>query len=109
MLEISVWLCWLKHLKCCKSQLPQANRVEDNEVALAEALLNGMIDGLAICVLSQEPTGQGDPLLELNLPHLIVTPHIAWASRESQENLAEQLISNLEAFVAGVPRNVIVE
>ena len=55
-------------------------------------------------VLSEEPPrlsadGRRNPLLELDLPNLIVTPHVAWASREAMQTLADQLIDNIEAFV----------
>ena len=43
----------------------------------------------------------------LDLPNFILTPHVAWASREAIQALADQLIDNIEAFVAGSPRNVV--
>ena len=46
-------------------------------------------------------------LLGIDLPNLIVTPHIAWASQEAMRILADQLIDNIEAFVAGKPQNVV--
>ena len=42
----------------------------------------------------------------LDLPNFILTPHVAWASREAIQGLADQLIDNVEAFWAGSPRNV---
>ena len=78
-----------------------------DEAALAEALRIGTIGGAGIDVLSEEPPRDGNILLDLDLPNLIVTPHIAWASEPAQERLAEQLIGNLEAFAAGQPRNVL--
>lgn len=77
------------------------------EQALAEALRNGTIAAAGIDVLSEEPPRNGNILLDLDLPNLIVTPHIAWASEPAQQRLAEQLIGNLEAFAAGKPRNVL--
>lgn len=76
-----------------------------DEGALAEALREGRIAGAGCDVLSVEPPRAGNPLLELDLPNLILTPHIAWASREAMQILADQLIDNIEAFVAGAPRN----
>ena len=58
-------------------------------------------------VLSQEPPSLGNPLLDLNLPNLILTPHVAFASVQSLETLAEQLIGNLDAYAAGTPRHLI--
>ena len=77
------------------------------EEALAHALRSNLIAGAAIDVLSKEPPRDGNILLELDLPNLIVTPHIAWASREAMQTLADQLIDNLEAFVQGTPRNLV--
>jgi glycerate dehydrogenase len=78
-----------------------------DEAALVEALRAGRIAGAGIDVLSVEPPREGNPLLELNLPNLVVTPHIAWASREAMQLLADQLIENIEAFVGGEPRNLV--
>ncbi|MDT5159428.1 MAG: glycerate dehydrogenase [Acidobacteriota bacterium] len=69
-----------------------------DESALAAALLEGRIAGAGVDVLSGEPPRSGNPLLDEDLPNLIVTPHIAWASREAQQALADQLIDNIEAF-----------
>lgn len=79
-----------------------------DEHALADALRKGPIGGAGFDVLSVEPPRGGNPLLELELPNLIVTPHVAWSSREAMQALADQLIDNVEAFVRGAPRNVVV-
>ena len=75
--------------------------------ALIEALQNGVIAAAAFDALREEPPRPGNPLLELNLPNFIVTPHVAWASDEAMQALADQLIDNLEAFVRGEPRNLL--
>lgn len=75
------------------------------EAALVDALREGRIAGAGCDVLSVEPPRDGNPLLELDLPNLILTPHIAWASREAMQILADQLIENIEAFVRGAPQN----
>jgi glycerate dehydrogenase len=75
--------------------------------ALIEALQEGVIAGAACDALREEPPHAGNPLLELNLPNFIVTPHVAWASDEAMQALADQLIDNLEAFVRGQPRNLL--
>ncbi|HEV2763288.1 MAG TPA: D-2-hydroxyacid dehydrogenase [Pyrinomonadaceae bacterium] len=72
-----------------------------DEAALAEALTEGRIAGAGLDVLSEEPPRKGNPLLDLRLPNLIVTPHVAWASREAMQALANQLVSNIEEFVNG--------
>jgi len=75
--------------------------------ALIEALKNGRLAGAGIDVLRNEPPREGNPLLEVDLPTLIVTPHNAWASRQAMQTLADQLIENLEAFVRGSPQNLV--
>ena len=75
--------------------------------ALIEALRNGRLAGAGIDVLRNEPPREGNPLLEVDLPNLIVTPHNAWASRQAMQTLADQLVDNLEAFVRGSPQNLV--
>ncbi|HVS83565.1 MAG TPA: D-2-hydroxyacid dehydrogenase [Pyrinomonadaceae bacterium] len=77
------------------------------EKALIEALQTGQIAGAAFDALREEPPRGGSALLDLNLPNLIVTPHVAWASNEAMQALADQLIDNLEAFMRGQPRNLV--
>ncbi|MBX7170018.1 MAG: D-2-hydroxyacid dehydrogenase [Pyrinomonadaceae bacterium] len=76
-----------------------------DENALVEAIKNGEIAGAGVDVLSNEPPINGNPLLDANLPNLIVTPHIAWASLEAMQVLADQVIDNIEAFIKGIPQN----
>ena len=78
-----------------------------DEKALAEVLKSGRLEGAGLDVLSQEPPKDGNPLLDLKLPNLIVTPHVGWTSRQAQETLAEEVVRNIEAFVAGNPRNIV--
>jgi glycerate dehydrogenase len=78
-----------------------------DELALAHALRSRMLGGAAIDVLSQEPPPEDHPLLALDLPNLLITPHIGWASQEAIQTLAEEVVSNIEAFVAGYPKNVV--
>ncbi|MGH9944492.1 MAG: D-2-hydroxyacid dehydrogenase [Pyrinomonadaceae bacterium] len=78
-----------------------------DEVALVEALGQGRIAGAGVDVLEREPPREGNPLLSLDLPNLIVTPHNAWASEEAMQALADQLVDNLEAFVRGEPQNTV--
>ena len=77
------------------------------EEALVNALKSGLIAGAAVDCLREEPPRNGSPLLDVNLQNLIVTPHVAWASEEAVQALADQVIDNIEAFVAGNPRNVL--
>jgi glycerate dehydrogenase len=69
-----------------------------DEAALAAALREGRLGGAGVDVLSAEPPGDDNPLLDPGLPNLIVTPHVAWAGRRAQQALADQLVDNIEAF-----------
>ena len=75
--------------------------------ALVDALQSGLIAGAAVDCLREEPPQRGNLLLDLNLPNFIVTPHVAWASDEAVQALADQVIENIEAFVAGRPQNTL--
>jgi len=76
--------------------------------SLVEALQSGLIAGAAVDCLREEPPRNGNVLLDLKLPNFIVTPHVAWASDEAVQALADQVIDNIEAFVAGRPQNILV-
>ena len=78
-----------------------------DEKALAEALKAGIIGGAGFDVLTEEPPRNGNVLLDPSIPNLIVTPHVAWASREAMQILADQLVDNVDAFVGGKPQNVV--
>jgi len=81
-----------------------------DEVALAKALREGWIAGAGFDVLTAEPPPDGHPLLApdlLALPNFLLTPHVAWSSRPAMQVLADQLIENIEAFVAGSPQNCV--
>lgn len=79
-----------------------------DETALADALRAGRIGGAGFDVLTAEPPRAGNPLLELDQPNFILTPHVAWASGRAMQALADQLIDNIEAFVRGEERNRVV-
>ena len=76
-----------------------------DEAALLEALRSKRIAGAGFDVLEKEPPTQGHPLLDIDLPNFILTPHNAWSGRAAMRTLADQLIANIEAFVAGTPQN----
>ncbi|MDD5250473.1 MAG: D-2-hydroxyacid dehydrogenase [Rhodocyclaceae bacterium] len=82
-----------------------------DEAALASALKAGRIAGAGFDVLSQEPPRDGNPLLAadvLALPNFILMPHVAWASADAMQALADQLMDNIEAFIRGENRNRVV-
>ena len=78
-----------------------------DEAALIAALKYGQIGGAGFDVLTQEPPRDGNPLLKAQLPNLIVTPHIAWASQEAANRLFDILLDNINRFVAGNPQNLV--
>ncbi|MBM3532355.1 MAG: D-2-hydroxyacid dehydrogenase [Alphaproteobacteria bacterium] len=80
--------------------------IDEND--LATALREGLIAGAGVDVTSPEPPPRDSVLMKLlDLPNFILTPHTAWASFEAIQSLCDQLIDNVEAFVAGKPRNVV--
>ena len=70
-----------------------------NEEDLAQALKSGKVFSAGLDVLSVEPPNEGSPLI--GLPNCIITPHIAWITRESRTRLIDIAVSNLEAYLAG--------
>lgn len=68
-----------------------------NESDLTNALVNNEIAGAALDVLTQEPPEKDNPLLNQPLDNLVVTPHIAWASREAKQRLIAKMVENLSA------------
>jgi glycerate dehydrogenase len=78
-----------------------------DEGALAAALRAGRIAGAGFDVLADEPPRAGNPLADLHLANFIQTPHIAWASLEAMQMLADSVVDNIEAFIRGEPKNVV--
>lgn len=76
-----------------------------NEAALLSALQNNVIAGAACDVLTVEPPPKEHPLLQYAKDNLIVTPHVAWASRESRQRLVNEIALNIAAFKQGEIRN----
>lgn len=76
-----------------------------DEKALAEALENGDIAGAGIDVLTNEPMGEDCPLR--NAKNCTVTPHIAWAPKQTRERLLETVAQNLKMWIEGTPQNVV--
>jgi glycerate dehydrogenase len=75
------------------------------EKDLADALNRGRLAGAAVDVLSSEPPSLDNPLLHAK--NCIVTPHIAWATKEARARLVDTAIANLRAFLSGHPVNVV--
>lgn len=73
------------------------------EADLSLALNNRQIAGAALDVLSIEPPKADNPLLKAD--NCIITPHIAWATKESRIRLMDTAVSNIKAFLDGNPAN----
>lgn len=73
--------------------------------ALRAALCAGHLGGAALDVLDAEPPPSDHPLLDPDIPDLIVTPHCAWVSRESRQRLVDAIAANVRAWRAGRPIN----
>lgn len=76
-----------------------------DEAAVRAELDAGRLGAVLLDVLSVEPPVLGSPLL--GAPRCVVTPHVAWATREARARLIERAAANVEAFLAGRPRNVV--
>lgn len=76
-----------------------------NEKDLADALNNGKIAGAALDVLSSEPPTLINPLLSAK--NCLVTPHIAWMSKEARQRVIETTAYNILSFMNGKPINVV--
>ena len=74
-----------------------------DEAALREALLSGKVQAAAVDVVSVEPIRADNPLLGLD--NCLITPHIAWAPRESRQRLMDVAVENVAAFLRGEVQN----
>ncbi len=72
-----------------------------NEQDLIEALINGEIAGAGIDSIQQEPPSPTDPMLQQQLPQLIVTPHNAWGAVEARQRLVDRTADNITAYLDG--------
>jgi len=76
-----------------------------DEQAVADALSAGKLGAAAVDVVTDEPMKQGNPLLAA--PNCIITPHIAWAPKESRQRLLDCVVENIRSFLNGTPQNVV--
>lgn len=75
------------------------------EEDLADALKNHRIAGFGADVIAQEPMSKDCPLL--NCPNCVLTPHLAWAPKETRERLIKIAFDNFKAWIDGNPINVV--
>ena len=76
--------------------------------ALYDALIANQIAGAGLDVLEREPMTKDNPLAQIkDSTKLIITPHMAWASVESRTHMVQEVVKNIEAFLAGEDRNVV--
>lgn len=76
-----------------------------NDEDLAYALNNNIIAGAGLDVVSIEPILPNNPLL--NAKNCIITPHIAWAAKETRERLIGVVVSNIKDFLNDKPKNIV--
>ncbi|WP_300271680.1 D-2-hydroxyacid dehydrogenase [Halomonas sp.] len=80
-----------------------------DEEALEYALDTKKISGAGFDVITTEPPGQSHIMRSVaNRPNVIVTPHVAWASLEAMQGLADQLIGNIEGYWEGCASNIVI-
>ena len=77
-------------------------------VALAAALKAGRLGGAGIDVLPQEPPQSGEPLLDSQIPNLLLTPHVAWAAREARQRCIDEMAANIRDFRSGGRRGRVI-
>lgn len=78
-----------------------------DEPDLVHALQRHWIAAAGVDVVTQEPPEPSNPLLRYDSPRLIVTPHVAWASRTARQRLVAEIVDNIEAFLEGRERNAV--
>ena len=69
-----------------------------DEAALLDSLLSGHLGGAGLDVLSPEPPRVDHPLINADLPNLLITPHSAWSSRTARQTLIHGVAANIRAF-----------
>lgn len=79
-----------------------------DELALVKALRSGEIGGAGFDVLETEPPRAGNALLDKDIPNLIITPHMAWASREARQRIVDQIVENIHSYQSGKLNNRVV-
>lgn len=76
-----------------------------SEEAVAEALQSGKLRGAAVDVVSQEPILDTNPLF--TAPNCIITPHMAWAPKESRQRIIDSMVRSITGWLSGTPLHVV--
>ena len=80
-----------------------------DEQALYDALVNGTIAAAGLDVLVKEPIAADNPLGKIkDSTKLLITPHMAWGSHEARERCAKEVYQNIESFLNGKERNIVI-
>lgn len=103
-----IGLSQLKRMKndCILINTARGGIVNEHDVTLA--IQQQLIGGIAFDVLLNEPPNNDSPLLAIaHQENVILTPHIAWASEQAMQSLANVLAANVDAFLNGSPQNIV--
>jgi phosphoglycerate dehydrogenase-like enzyme len=76
-----------------------------DRVAVAEALRNGALAGAALDLCGTDPVKGDDPLF--GAPNTVLTPHIAWQTKESYKRSAALVVDNILAYLQARPTNLV--
>ena len=109
--EATRGLIGARELKLMKSDALLINTARGaliDGVALAAALKARRLGGAGIDVLPQEPPQPDEPLLDSEIPNLLVTPHVAWAAREARQRCIDEMAANIRDFRSGGRRGRVV-
>ena len=98
----------MMNLEAFKQMKKTAILINVGRGPIVTALNEGMIAGAGLDVISVEPMRADNPLLQIkDSRKLIVTPHVAWATREARQRLVDEVYLNVKAFLEGEKRNLI--
>lgn len=99
----------LKQMKCSSILINTGRGGLVDEYALVDALKKGQIAAAGVDVFTQEPADETNPLLaNIDMPNLLLTPHVAWGSDSAIQQLANILIENIEVYLSGGKKNRVV-
>lgn len=99
----------LKQMKCSSILINTGRGGLVDEYALVDALKKGQIAAAGVDVFTQEPADETNPLVaNIDMPNLLLTPHVAWGSDSAIQQLANILIENIEVYLSGGKKNRVV-